>query len=86
MPSLLDRQTLASIHEKAADILATIGVAFETDSARELFKKHGASVHGKQVRIPASLLEQALTCLPESAGPKTGKKRMAAASPSAMPP
>jgi trimethylamine---corrinoid protein Co-methyltransferase len=81
MPSLLDRQTMASIHEQAANILATIGVGFETDSARDLLKKHGATIHGKQVRIPSSLLEQALNLLPGHSGSLADKKRVAAASP-----
>ncbi len=80
-PALLDRETIASICEQAAGILADIGVAFETDSARDLFRKHGATIHGKQVKIPASLLEQALKNLPEPTGALTGKKSVAASSP-----
>ena len=80
-PALLDRETIASITDQAADILADIGVAFETDSARDLFKKHGAAVHGKRVKIPASLLEQALKTLPEPTRALAGKKRVAASSP-----
>jgi len=80
-PALLDRETIASIIEQAVDILADIGVAFETDSARDLFKKHGAAVHGKRVKIPASLLEQALNSLPKATGTLAGKKRVAASSP-----
>ncbi len=81
MPALLDRQTIASITDQAADILADIGVVFETDRARDLFKKYGAAVHGKQVRIPASLLEKALNSLPEPTETPAEKKRVAAASP-----
>ncbi|MCA1792291.1 MAG: trimethylamine methyltransferase family protein [Desulfotignum sp.] len=80
-PALLDRQTIASITDQAADILADIGVAFETQRARDLFTKHGATVHGKRVKIPASLLEQALKNLPEPTGTLTGKKRVTASSP-----
>ncbi len=81
MPALLDTETIASIRDQAADILADVGVAFETNRARDLFKKHGAAVHGKQVKIPASLLEQALDSLPEPTEPPAEKKRVAAASP-----
>ena len=80
-PSLLDRETIAVITDQAADILADIGVAFETDSARDLFKKHGAAIHGKQVKIPGSLLEKALKNLPEPTGTMAKKKRVAASSP-----
>jgi trimethylamine---corrinoid protein Co-methyltransferase len=80
-PALLDRQTIVSICDQAANILSDVGVAFETDSARDLFQKHGATVHGKQVRIRASLLEQALKLVPESAKPPADRKRVAAASP-----
>jgi trimethylamine---corrinoid protein Co-methyltransferase len=81
MPELLDAGTIASIRDQAADILADVGVAFESDSARNLFQKHGAAVHGKQVKIPPSLLEKALDSLPEPPAPRPGKKRVAASSP-----
>ncbi|MBW2592997.1 MAG: trimethylamine methyltransferase family protein [Deltaproteobacteria bacterium] len=81
MPSLLDKETIELIYEKATDILATVGVEFELGSARELFKKSGAKVDGKKVFISPSLLEKALDLLPKVKYTPTGNKRLVAASP-----
>ena len=63
MPNLLDKATIQTIHESAKDILTTIGVEFDLNSARELFKKNGAKVDGKKVYFPISFLEQHLDFL-----------------------
>ena len=60
MPRLLKKETIESIYASATDILATVGVEFELESALELFKKNGAKVDGKKVFISSSLLEKAL--------------------------
>ncbi len=52
MANILDKNTIETIYETAADILATVGVEFDMDSARELFEKHGARIEGKKVCIP----------------------------------
>ena len=78
---LLNRETIESIYEKATDILATIGVEFEIDSAPELFKKNGARVEGKRVFISPSLLKTALDSLPKVKYTPTHNKRLVAASP-----
>ena len=78
---LLNKETIESIYEKAADILATIGVEFEVDSAVGLFKKNGAKVEGKKVFISPSLLKRALGSLPKVKYTPTHNKRLVAASP-----
>lgn len=78
---LLNRETIESIYEKATDILTTIGVEFEMDSAVELFKKNGAKVEGKKVFISPSLLKTALDSLPRVKYTPTHNKRLVAASP-----
>lgn len=81
MPNLLDKKTIESIYEKATDILATVGVEFELDSTRELFKKNGAKADGKKVFISPPLLDKALALLPKTRYTPAGNKRLVAASP-----
>ncbi|MBW2635761.1 MAG: trimethylamine methyltransferase family protein [Deltaproteobacteria bacterium] len=78
---LLNKETIETIYEQATDILATVGVEFETDSSIELFKKNGANVEGKRVFISPSLLTTALDSLPKVKYIPTHKKRLVAASP-----
>ena len=78
---LLNTETIATIYEKATDILATIGVEFETDSALELFRKNNAKVEGKRVFISSSLLKTALDSLPRVKYISSANKRLVAATP-----
>ena len=78
---LLNKETIETIYEKATDILATVGVEFETESAVELFKKNGAKVEGKKVFISSPLLKTALDSLPRVTYSPTRNKRLVAASP-----
>jgi len=78
---LLDKETIEIIYEKATDILATVGVEFEMDSAIGLFKKNGAKVEGKRVFISPSLLTATLDSLPRVKYSPTHNKRLLAASP-----
>ncbi|MBW2612823.1 MAG: trimethylamine methyltransferase family protein [Deltaproteobacteria bacterium] len=78
---LLNKETIETIYEQATDILATVGVEFETDSSIELFKKNGANVEGKRVFISPSLLTTALDSLPRVKYIPTHNKRLVAASP-----
>jgi trimethylamine--corrinoid protein Co-methyltransferase len=81
MQKLLNKEIIESIYEQAAEILATVGVAFELESAVELFKKNGAKTDGKNVFISPSLLEKALGSLPKAEYPSAQNKRLVAASP-----
>jgi trimethylamine---corrinoid protein Co-methyltransferase len=81
MPSLINKETIESIYEKATDILTTVGVEFDLESSVELFKKHGAKVDGKRVLISPSMLKKALDSLPKVKYTPTHNKRLVAASP-----
>lgn len=78
---LLNKETIETIFEKATDILETVGVEFDLESAQELFKKKGATVKGKKVFISPSLLKTALESLPRVKFTPTHHKRLVAASP-----
>jgi len=78
---LLNKETIETIYEKAIDILETVGVEFEMDSALKLFKKNGARVEGKRVFISPSLLTTALDSLPRVKYDPTHSRRLIAASP-----
>jgi len=78
---LLNKETIETIFEKATEILATVGVEFEMDSAVELFKRNSAKVEGKKVFISPSLLTTALESLPKVKYIPTHNKRLVAASP-----
>lgn len=78
---LLNKETIESIYDKATDILETVGVEFDLESAAELFKKNGAKVDGKKVFISSSLLKTALDSLPKFKYTPTNNKRLVAASP-----
>jgi trimethylamine--corrinoid protein Co-methyltransferase len=81
MAELLSTQAIESIYESAVEILATVGIVFETESARALFKKNGAKIEGKKVFIPSDILKKALDSLPAHTYEKTNIKRLVAASP-----
>ena len=81
MPKLLNNETIESIYEKATDILATVGVEFELESARELFKKNDVKIDGKKVFISPSLLKKAMDLLPKVKYTPTQNRRLVAASP-----
>ena len=81
MPRLLEKETIESIYERATDILATVGVEFELDSARSLFRKNGAKVEGKKVFISTALLQRALDAMPKVGYSPKQTKRLVAASP-----
>lgn len=78
---LISRETIESIYEKAADILTTVGVEFEMDSALELFKNNGAKIEEKRVFISSSLLKAALDSLPRVKYIPKNNKRLVAATP-----
>ncbi len=62
--SMLDRADNLRIHKAACQILQRTGVEVFNQRAIDLLGKAGASVDGSRVRIPASMVEQALTTVP----------------------
>ncbi len=81
MPNLLTKEQIEIIYEAATDILSTVGVEFEMESALAIFKKNGVRVDGKRVFISPGFLADTLKLMPEFNYEPTGAKRLVAASP-----
>ncbi len=81
MPNLLAKEQMETIYEAAVDILSTIGVEFEMESALTIFKEHGVRVDGKRVFISQNFLAETLKLMPEYKYEPTNTKRLVAASP-----
>jgi trimethylamine--corrinoid protein Co-methyltransferase len=60
----LNEEQVWQIHQTSLKILEEIGVKVELEEALRIFKKHGAKIDGEIVRIPASLVEEALKLVP----------------------
>ncbi len=60
----LSDEDVTKIHETSLRILEEIGVKVGLEEALNVFKKNGAKVNGEIVRIPPSLVEQALRLVP----------------------
>jgi trimethylamine---corrinoid protein Co-methyltransferase len=58
-----------------------VGVRFESEVVRELFKKRGARVEGDKVFIPRRLMEEALETTPKQDYSVPAQKRVVAATP-----
>jgi len=62
----LDSEQCDTVHNASLEILARIGVRLHLEEAVELLRKAGAQVsEGNRVRIPASLVEKALSSAPK---------------------
>lgn len=81
MATILTENEIVSIYDAAADILATVGVEFELDSALALFGKNGVRVKGKRVFIGPDFLADTLKLVPEYSYDPAGAKRLMAGSP-----
>ena len=60
---LADHQVM-QIHQAALTVLERTGVQVEEPEARRLFQESGADVRGNRVRIPGSLVEDAVEWAP----------------------
>jgi trimethylamine---corrinoid protein Co-methyltransferase len=60
----LSEKNILKIHETSLRILEEIGVKVALEEALRIFKKHGAKVDGEIVRIPPSVVEEALHLVP----------------------
>jgi trimethylamine--corrinoid protein Co-methyltransferase len=64
---VLDSESIGAIHEATLDVLAETGALFEDEEAVELLASAGAGVDDEhRVRIPRSLVEQAIESAPSS--------------------
>lgn len=60
----LSKKDIEKIHETSLRILEEIGVKVSLEEALAVLRKHGAKIDGDRVRIPPSLVEQALQLVP----------------------
>jgi trimethylamine--corrinoid protein Co-methyltransferase len=81
MPNVLTKKEIETIYQSAEDILSTVGIEFEMESALTLFRKKGARVEGKRVYISPELLAETLKLRPEYKYKVTNTKRLAGVSP-----
>lgn len=65
MGKFLDDQTIQNAYQEALKIVETVGVRFESESAREIFQKRGAKVEGQTVYISSALMAEALRNIPK---------------------
>lgn len=81
MPNLLNIQEVETLFHSAQDILSTVGVEFETESALNIFQDNGARVEGSRVYIPSELLAKALKSMPAYKYEPSQNKRLAGVGP-----
>ncbi|NPV28650.1 MAG: trimethylamine--corrinoid methyltransferase [Firmicutes bacterium] len=63
-PKVFTDKQIEELHSKTLDLLETMGVTFHHRESRELLARHGAEVDGSVVKIPARLVEEALSLAP----------------------
>jgi trimethylamine---corrinoid protein Co-methyltransferase len=81
MRKLVDDVTLQNAYMQAIEIIENVGVRFESEAVRELFKERGARVEGDKVFVPCHLLEEALATTPKQDYSVPAQKRVIAATP-----
>lgn len=81
MNQFVDEATINDMYAQAVEIMGVVGVVFESEDARELFRKHGATIEGEKVRIPHHLIEEALGTTPKQDYSIPAKKRVVASTP-----
>ena len=63
--SVLSRDEVKFIHEASLKVLEEVGVKVLSPSVRSLLEEHGAEVEGEIVKIPSSMVEEALKTVPK---------------------
>ena len=81
MRRFVDDVTIQNAYMQALEIVENVGVRFESEVVRELFKERGARVAGDQVFIPRHLMEEALASTPKQDYHLPAIKRVVAATP-----
>lgn len=74
--SFSEKTECEQIHEYSLDILENTGIVVHSETARALFKNHGATLLGKTVHLPKALVEAALSLVPTSFAFRTPKHRV----------
>ncbi|MEG2418066.1 MAG: trimethylamine methyltransferase family protein, partial [Eubacterium sp.] len=62
----LSQKQMEDIHQATLDILENCGVEMHSETVRNLFKKHGATIDGVVVKIPPNLVNNAVESCPSS--------------------
>jgi trimethylamine--corrinoid protein Co-methyltransferase len=81
MRNFVEAAALQSACSQTIEIIENVGVCFESEAVRELFKRRGARVEGDKVFIPHPLLEEALQAAPKQDYSLAAPKRVVAATP-----
>ncbi|MBQ4093391.1 MAG: trimethylamine methyltransferase family protein [Firmicutes bacterium] len=63
---VLSADDMATIHEKALELLEKKGIIFQTDHAIETFRKHGAKIEDHTVYFPPQMVNDALAHCPST--------------------
>ena len=64
--NLISQAQLEEIHENSLKIMKEIGIVMPDPYAKDLLKKHGATVEGDVVKFPRELVEKAIRLCPSS--------------------
>jgi len=81
MKPFVEEATINEMYAQAVEIMEVVGIRFEREDARELFRKHGATIEGEKVRIPRHLIEEALSTTPKQDYSIPSPKRVIASTP-----
>lgn len=81
MRKFVDDVTVQNAYMQVLEIIENVGVRFESEDVREIFKKRGARVEGDKIFIPRQLMEEALESTPKQDYSVPTKKRVVAATP-----
>lgn len=81
MKRFVDDATIQSAYMQALEIVEKVGVRFESEVVRELFRKHGARVEDDKVFISRRLMEEAIENTPKQDYSIPSEKRVIAATP-----
>jgi trimethylamine---corrinoid protein Co-methyltransferase len=81
MRKFVDDVNIQNAYTQTLEIIENVGVRFESEVVRELFKKRGARVEGDKVFVPRRLMEEALETTPKQDYSLPAQKRVVAATP-----
>jgi len=81
MQKFVDDLTIQNAYMQVLEILENVGVRFESEDVRELFKKRGARVEGDKVFISRHLMEEVLESTQKQDYGVPSEKRVVAATP-----
>lgn len=63
---VLRKQELQDLHDATLQLLADVGVTFQSEPALDILRAHGARVEGQRVRFAPRMVERALETAPQT--------------------